>query len=67
MGYFIKLTTRLQSVKSGIYKLIYSMCKCSCVGQTSSNLELRYQEHAWYIKSNSPQSMYAAHIFIQCT
>ena len=34
----------------------------SYIGQTSSSLKQRYQEHIRYIKHNEPKSAYALHI-----
>jgi len=47
---------------SGIYKLTCNTCKMSYIGQTSRNLNERYQEHIYYIRNNDPQSAYAQHI-----
>jgi hypothetical protein len=47
---------------SGIYKLTCNTCKMSYIGQTSRNLNQRYQEHIRYIRNNDPQSAYAQHI-----
>jgi hypothetical protein len=59
----LKMTnTSGEYIKSGNYKLMYSMYKCSCVGQTSCNLKLRYEEHVRYIRNNNPQLIYAAHV-----
>ena len=46
----------------GIYKVTCNTCKLSYVGQTSRNLQQRYQEHIRYIKQNDPLSAYALHI-----
>jgi hypothetical protein len=43
-----------QYMKSGIYKLTCTTCKCSYVGQTGQNLKQRYLEHVRYIRNNDP-------------
>jgi len=48
--------------KSGIYKLISKKFNKGYIGQTSSNLTLRYKEHILYIKNNDLQSAYGLHI-----
>ena len=48
--------------RSGIYSLTCNTCKQLYVGQTSSSLRVRFQEHTQYIKYNNPQSAYAQHI-----
>jgi hypothetical protein len=53
--------TKIHS-KSGIYKLICQTCKLAYIGQTSPNLQQRYQEHIRYVRNNDPQSAYAHHI-----
>lgn len=47
---------------SGIYSLQCNTCNKQYVGQTGSNMTLRYSEHKRYIKSNEPKSAYALHI-----
>ena len=44
--------------RSGIYSLTCNTCKQLYVGQTSSSLRVRFQEHTRYIKYNNPQSAY---------
>jgi len=48
--------------KWGIYQLTCNTCSRSYVGQTSRNLNIRFQEHIRYIKNSNPQSAYAQHI-----
>jgi hypothetical protein len=48
--------------RSGIYSLTCCTCQQAYVGQTSRNLELRYQEHTRSIRNNNPTSAYALHI-----
>ena len=45
--------------RSGIYSLTCYTCKQSYVGQTSTSLRLRFQEHTRYIKCNNLQLPYA--------
>jgi hypothetical protein len=45
-----------------LHALLCNTCKMSYIGQTSRDLNPRYQEHIRYIRNNDPQSAYAQHI-----
>ena len=49
----------LRHDKGGIYQLSCKTCNLSYVGQTSRSIEVRYQEHVRYIRTNNPQSAFA--------
>ena len=46
----------------GIYALTCKTCNHKYIGQTSRDLNKRFQEHVRYIKKNNPQSAFAQHI-----
>ena len=48
--------------ENGVYKHTNNKCHGLYIGQTSSSLRLKFQEHTRYIKHNEPQSAYALHI-----
>jgi phosphoribulokinase len=63
--HLIRPTTQIhtsQHEKHGVHKITCNTCQKSYVGQTSHNLNLRFQEHVRYIKNNDPRSAYALHI-----
>jgi len=75
IGIAFKATTTLQQLlrpttqiptseheRSGTYKITCNTCHKAYVGQTSRNLNLRFQEHVQYIKNNDPHSAYSLHI-----
>ncbi|GFG29878.1 hypothetical protein Cfor_00536 [Coptotermes formosanus] len=43
---------------SGIYSLKCATCQLEYVGQTERRLQLRYNEHASYIRTNNPPSVF---------
>jgi len=45
-----------------LHVLHCNTCKMSYIGQTSRDLNQRYQEHIRYIRNNDPQSACAQHI-----
>jgi len=46
----------------GIYALTCKTCNHRFIGQTSRDLNKRFQEHVRYIKNSNPQSAFAQHI-----
>ena len=48
--------------KPGIYQLKCNTCNLSYIGQTSRNLNTRYNEYVRYIKNYNPQPAYVQHI-----
>jgi hypothetical protein len=48
--------------KSGVYEITCHTSKQKYVGQTSTDLHIRFIEHCRYIKSNNPKSAYAVNI-----
>jgi len=46
----------------GIYALTCKTCNHKYIGQTSRDLNKRFQEHVRYIKNSNPQSAFAKHI-----
>ena len=48
--------------KSGIYSLMCKTSNTAYIGQTSSNLALRYREHIRYIRNIDPQPAYTQYI-----
>jgi hypothetical protein len=49
--------TKDEYIKSEIYKLNYSTCEPSYVGQTSHNLKLGYQENIRCKRNSDPQQV----------
>jgi hypothetical protein len=47
---------------SGIYKLKCNTCNKAYVGQSGRAINVRYEEHIRYIRTNNPKSACATHI-----